>query len=249
MNLEVRNLTKSYNGTDLFRNFSISFPEGTITCILGPSGCGKTTLLNIIGKITTPESVEMTGFQDKVFSYIFQEARLLPWKSVQGNIEFVMSSDLSAAERHEQASRFIKIVNLDGYANYYPAQLSGGMRQRVSIARAFACHSDIILMDEPLKGLDLVLKQSMIRWFTQIWKADKRTVIFVTHDVDEALLLGKEIVVLSRLPAQIVAHEKIEIPPENRSLDHEFFKNRKQVLVNALEAKQEGNILKEPSAP
>ncbi|MDD2381126.1 MAG: ABC transporter ATP-binding protein [Mariniphaga sp.] len=236
MGLEIKNLNKSYNGINLFRDFNLSFPEETITCILGPSGCGKTTLLNIIGKITVPDSCEFQGFDNKLFSYIFQEARLLPWKSVQGNIEFVMRSDLSASERHEQASRFIKIVNLEGFAGYYPSRLSGGMRQRVSIARAFACHSDIILMDEPLKGLDLALKQNMIRWFSEIWKADRRTVIFVTHDVDEALLFGKEIVVLSKLPAQIVAHEKIEIPAENRQLEDPFFKKLKQKLVKALDA-------------
>jgi NitT/TauT family transport system ATP-binding protein len=236
MGLEVKDLTKSYNGIDIYRDFNLSFPEGTITCILGPSGCGKTTLLNIIGGITTPERGKLIGFEGKSFSYIFQEARLLPWKSVQGNIEFVMSSELSVHERHEQASSFIRLVDLEGFAGYYPSQLSGGMRQRVSIARAFACPSDIILMDEPLKGLDLPLKQSMIRWFSQIWKADRRTVIFVTHDVDEALLLGKEIIVLSRPPVQVVTHEEIEELPESRSLENDMFKSLKHVLVNALEA-------------
>ena len=235
MDFEVRNLTKSYNGIDLYRDFNLSFPEGTITCILGPSGCGKTTLLNIIGRITAPDSGKLMGFDDKCFSYIFQEDRLLPWKTVLGNIEFVMSKNLYAAERHEQATRFIHLVNLEGFAGYYPSQLSGGMRQRVSIARAFACHSDIILMDEPLKGLDLMLKQNMLRWFSQIWKTDRRTVIFVTHDVDEALLLGKEIVVLSRPPVQIVTHQKIEKPSETRSLESELLKKMKQVLVNALD--------------
>ncbi|MDD4107454.1 MAG: ABC transporter ATP-binding protein [Prolixibacteraceae bacterium] len=235
MGLEIKDLNKSYGSINLYKDFSLVFPEGTITCILGPSGCGKTTLLNIIGKITVPDSGELIGFDERRFSYIFQEARLLPWKSVQGNIEFVMSSDLSAAERHEQASRFIQLVDLEGFAGYYPSRLSGGMRQRVSIARAFASTSDIILMDEPLKGLDLALKQNMIRWFSQIWKADKRTVIFVTHDVDEALLLGREIVVLSRPPVSIITHEKIAEPTEERSLEDTRFKELKQVLVNALE--------------
>ena len=234
MGLEIKDLNKSYGSINLYKDFSLVFPEGTITCILGPSGCGKTTLLNIIGKITVPDSGELIGFDERRFSYIFQEARLLPWKSVQGNIEFVMSSDLSAAERHEQASRFIQLVDLEGFAGYYPSRLSGGMRQRVSIARAFASTSDIILMDEPLKGLDLALKQNMIRWFSQIWKADKRTVIFVTHDVDEALLLGREIVVLSRPPVSIITHEKIAEPTEERSLEDTRFKELKQVLVNAL---------------
>jgi NitT/TauT family transport system ATP-binding protein len=234
MGLRIDNISKGYNGISLYRDFSIEFKEGTITCILGPSGCGKTTLLNIIGGIAAPDKGNFAGFEGKVFSYIFQEPRLLPWKTVRGNIEFVLSRNLPATERKNQADRLIRLVELDGFADYYPSQLSGGMRQRVSIARAFACPSDIILMDEPLKGLDLPLKQNMIRWFNEIWKNDRRTVIFVTHDVDEALLLGNEVVVLSQPPAQIVAHEIIGETPGNRDLEEFRFKNLKQILVSAL---------------
>jgi NitT/TauT family transport system ATP-binding protein len=108
------------------------------------------------------------------------------------------------------------------------------MRQRVSIARAFANPSEIILMDEPLSGLDIALKQNLIRWFSQIWKSDRRTVIFVTHDVDEALLLGNEIVVLSKAPAQIIVRENISEPFGNRDLEEPHLKKMKQVLQNAL---------------
>lgn len=234
MSLQINNLNKKFNGNSLFRDFNINFTQDIITCILGPSGCGKTTLLNIIGKIMAPDSGSFIGFDDKLFSYIFQEPRLLPWKTVKGNIEFVLSRDMPACERKKQTDRLIRLIELDGFADYYPSQLSGGMRQRVSIARTFACPSDIILMDEPLNGLDIALKQNMIRWFTQIWKADKRTVIFVTHDVDEALLLGNEIVVLSRAPARIVAYEKINEPAGNRCTEEPHFKKLKQILLNAL---------------
>ena len=234
MGLQVKNISKSYNGNFLYRDFNIEFSEGTITCILGPSGCGKTTLLNIIGKVIPPDSGNLIGFDDKQFSYIFQEPRLLPWKTVRGNIEFVLSRDLSADERKAQVELLIRLVELEGFANYYPSQLSGGMRQRVSIARAFACPSDIILMDEPLSGLDITLRQNMIRWFSQIWRSDRRTVIFVTHDVKEALLLGNQIVVLSQAPARIVAHETINEPAESRSMGEPHFKKLKQKLLNAL---------------
>lgn len=234
MSLEIEGLYKDFNEISLYRDFCINFPEGTITCILGPSGCGKTTLLNLIGNIIKPDRGTLIGFDKKIISYIFQDPRLLPWKTVKGNIEFTLSKDLPSEEREQLAKRFIRLVELEGFENYYPAKLSGGMRQRVSIARAFAYPSDIILMDEPLKGLDIKLKLNLIRTFAKIWKADKRTVIFVTHDVDESLLLGSEIFVLTKAPVTIAAHVKADVPIDNRSLDSEYMKRLKQILLNAL---------------
>lgn len=132
----------------------------------------------------------------------------------RGNIEFVIDRKILAGERRHQVNSLITLVGLDDFAGHYPSQLSGGMRQRVSIARAFACPSDIILMDEPLKGLDIALKQNMIRWFTKLWTTDRRTVIFVTHDVDEALMLGEEIFVMSRPPVNITTHLSFDSPLE-----------------------------------
>ncbi len=234
MALFIEHLNKKYNDILLYRDFSIGFTEGIITCILGPSGCGKTTLLNIIGRITLPDSGNLSGFEGKLMSYIFQDPRLLLWKTVRGNIEFVMDRGMTPDERKKESDRLLRLVELDTFADYYPSKLSGGMRQRVSIARAFASHSDIILMDEPLKGLDFALKQNMIRSFSRIWKTDRRTVIFVTHDVDEAIMLGAEIIVMSRPPVTILAHESIEELPENRRPESDQFKNLKQKLINAL---------------
>lgn len=234
MALLIEHLNKKYDDILLYRDFSISFTEGIITCILGPSGCGKTTLLNIIGGITLPDSGNLSGFEGKLMSYIFQDPRLLLWKTVRSNIEFVMDRGMTPNERKKESDRLVRLVELDTFADYYPSRLSGGMRQRVSIARAFASPSDIILMDEPLKGLDFALKQNMIRSFSRIWKTDRRTVIFVTHDVDEAIMMGAEIMVMSRPPVNIVAHESINKPPENRQPESDKFKNLKQILIKAL---------------
>ncbi|MCF8359498.1 MAG: ABC transporter ATP-binding protein [Prolixibacteraceae bacterium] len=234
MSLQVKGLKKEFDSITVFRDFNIAFPESSITCILGPSGCGKTTLLNILGKIIQPTDGELTGFDGKNFSYIFQEPRLLPWKTVEGNIEFVISREIPAKERKEITGQFIQLVELDAFADFYPHKLSGGMRQRVSIARAFAYPSDIILMDEPLKGLDVALKQNLIRAFSRIWQTDRRTVIFVTHDVDEALLLGNEIVVFSKAPVDIKLRQKVDLPLASRSLESDNLKKLKRALLREL---------------
>ena len=234
MSLEIKNLHKNFGNISLFRDFSISFHEGTITCILGPSGCGKTTLLNIMGGIIKADSGQLSGFNEKAISYIFQDPRLLPWLTVEENIEFVLKGDMPAEQRHKITGQLIRLMELEDFAGYYPSRLSGGMRQRVSIARAFAYPSDVILMDEPLKGLDIKLKLNLIRIFSRMWQADRRTVIFVTHDVDEALLLGSDIIVLSRPPAMIMLNERVDIPYETRSLDSGSLKDMEQRMMSAL---------------
>lgn len=206
MGLKLININKSYDGLSIFEDFNIEFQEGKISCILGPSGCGKTTLLNIIGGLIKVDSGIMEGFDGKSFSYIFQEPRLLPWKTVEDNIDFVLSRELSYSERKEKIEYLLKLVELEDYANYYPSQLSGGMSQRVSIARAFAVSSQIILMDEPLSGLDQSLKQNILKHFKEIWAKDRRTVLYVTHDIDEATLLGDEMFVFSKAPVKILSH-------------------------------------------
>ncbi|PLX17245.1 MAG: ABC transporter ATP-binding protein, partial [Marinilabiliales bacterium] len=189
----------------------------TINCILGPSGCGKTTLLNLISKATKADQGNFQGFEHKTISYIFQEPRLLPWKNVRANISFVLNHIKTTKEKQKIADKYIRLVELYGFENYYPSELSGGMKQRVAIARAFSYPSDLILMDEPLKALDLKLKLNLIRSFRNLWQTDKRTVIFVTHDIDEALLLGNNIYVFSKAPAKI--KERFSLGTAERSLN------------------------------
>lgn len=201
---KLNNIYKSYGSLKVFDDFSIQFNTNQINCILGPSGCGKTTLLNIIAGLIIPDSGRIEGINRDRISYVFQEPRLLPWKTIRENIEFALREKIPKETLHELIKKYIKLVELDGFEDYYPAQLSGGMKQRVSLARAFSFPSDIILMDEPFKGLDYKLKQSLQISFLDLWESDRRTVIYVTHDIDEAIELGQEIFIFSKQPVRIL---------------------------------------------
>lgn len=198
--LQLKNIYKTFGDSVIFSDFNIGFREGVTTCIFGPSGCGKTTLLNIIGGLLKPDAGSLQGFDNKRFGYIFQEPRLLPWKTVRQNIEFVADG--------KDSDEFLKLVDLQYAADKYPSQLSGGMSQRVSIARALAVKPDIILMDEPFSNLDRILKKNIIDSFRNILETERKTVIYVTHDIDEAIAMSDDIFVMSKAPVKIVFEEK-----------------------------------------
>jgi NitT/TauT family transport system ATP-binding protein len=225
MNLELKNIRKSFDGLEIFNDFSISFVKGTINCILGPSGCGKSTLLNIINGTVLPDSGINEGFSELRLSYVFQEPRLLPWKTVKENIAFVLKERMEGEELQKHLDEYISLVQLKKFSDYYPSALSGGMKQRVSLARAFSYDSDVILMDEPFKALDYKLKNNLTEQFVKLWEKDKRTVIFVTHDVDEALQIGHQIFLFSNHPVQIMKQFQI---PENQ-------KQKDQLRIELLE--------------
>jgi NitT/TauT family transport system ATP-binding protein len=234
MSIVINNIAKSYNDLTLYRDFSIRLEDSKISCILGPSGCGKTTLLNIIGGITQPDQGSVSVENDSIFSYIFQEPRLLPWKTVKDNIRFVLKNHF-IENKEEYIRKNLKMVGLEQFMNYYPHQLSGGMKQRVSIARAFIYPSNIILMDEPLKTLDPKLKWNLMKTFLKIWQKDQRTVVFVTHDVDEALILGEEIYIFGYPPVSIKEKLKNPLKPEQKQMDNHTFFNQKKKILDILE--------------
>ncbi len=204
MSLELQSITKSFGERTILSSFNLSILPGSITCLFGPSGCGKTTLLNIMGGILIPDSGKVTGFPEERISYIFQETRILPWKTVLGNVLFPLLDKMPKAEALEHAHFMIRMVGLEKEEKLYPGQLSGGMKQRVSIARAFAYPGTLILMDEAFQSLDNTLKYTILDSFLEIWKQDRRTVIFVTHDIDEALFLGEQIMLLGDNPLRIL---------------------------------------------
>jgi NitT/TauT family transport system ATP-binding protein len=204
MSLELISVNKSFGDRTILENFSLSVDPGSITCLFGPSGCGKTTLLNLMGGILPTDSGTLSGFDKEKKSYIFQETRILPWKTVLENIIFPLLDLMPRKQAIDHAREFLAMVGLDKEEDLYPRQLSGGMKQRVSIARAFAYPGSLILMDEAFQSLDNVLKYNILNSFKRIWELDRRTVVFVTHDIDEAVFLGQKIMILEGNPLKTV---------------------------------------------
>lgn len=188
--IELVNVSKKYANTPVYENFSLEIEEGKITCLLGASGCGKTTLLNMLAGLTPYEG--RIGNVPERISYIFQEERLLPNLTVKQNVALVLGKNADG----KKISEILEKVELSGKEDAYPAELSGGQAQRVSIARAFAYPSGLILMDEPFSSLDTALKIRLIDVFCRLWREEKRTAVFVTHDAEEAYMLAHRAVLL-----------------------------------------------------
>ncbi|NLY45898.1 MAG: ABC transporter ATP-binding protein [Tissierella sp.] len=203
MKYGVKNINKSYGDLKILEDINIEFDEYKTTCILGESGAGKTTLLNILAGITEKDSGEVVGFQDKDFSFVFQEDRLIKWKNVRDNIRFILSDKIDKEKIDNTIDEYLKLVKLEDYKHYYPRELSEGMRQRISILRAFIYPSNILIMDEPFKSLDINNKQNVIELFKKFSDIQNKTCILVTHDIDEALSLGDKIVIFSNKPTKV----------------------------------------------
>lgn len=194
----VKKLCKRYRTESgekiVFDNFSAEFKDGKVTAVMGSSGIGKTTLLNCIAKLTDYDG-EIAGVGSS--AYVFQEDRLIPDKTVYDNIDFVMRTE-DADERKKRIKNALSVTELLSEAFRYPSELSGGQRKRVSLARAFASGRDLMLLDEPLSSLDIGLKFRIFDVMKKVFKSDSKTVIMVTHDVDEALTLADEIVIIDK---------------------------------------------------
>lgn len=210
MNIAIRNLTKKFGDLIIFDAFNVTFEGEKIHCLFGPSGCGKTTLLNILAELESKSEGIIEGVNLEKCAYVFQEERLLPWRTVYENIAFVLKGKMTDVQMNVKVEEVLKLVQLESFKDHYPEALSGGMRQRVSLARAFAVGADLLLFDEPFKGLHMELKTVLMDYVIDYWLQYKPQLIFTTHDLDEAMHLASDIYYLDGPPLSIKKHQEIQ---------------------------------------
>lgn len=221
--IELQNVTKRFGGLTAVDNVSLQVQRGEFVAIVGPSGCGKSTVLRMVAGLESPEegTVQANGAQIKgpgpERTLIFQEHALYPWRTVAANVGFGLElAGVVKAERRERVAQILETVGLSGFAKYYPHQLSGGMRQRASIARALVTDPEILLLDEPYGALDAITRVQMQQELLRLWEATQKTVLLITHDIDEALALADRILVMSPRPGRIVETLALQ-SPRNRA--------------------------------
>ena len=208
--------------------------RGEFLCVLGPSGCGKSTLLHVMAGFLTPDSGRVTADGHLVQGpdprriLVFQERGVFPWLTVAGNVEFGLRR-LTRPERRQRAAHYIQMVGLGGFENSYPAELSGGMKQRLEVARALAVNPDMLLLDEPFSALDSITRLTMRKELLRIWQAEKKTIILVTHDIDEAVQLSDRVVLLTPRPATVQQMVPITMAHPRNTLSVEYVELRARI--------------------
>jgi NitT/TauT family transport system ATP-binding protein len=227
--LQLRHVSHSFGALEVLRDLSIEVFHGEFVAIVGPSGCGKTTLLNLLSGFNHPTSgsIERKGKSRMVH----QQDGLFPWQTVSENIALGLRHGKSKQERLQEVRELVRLIRLEGFENSYPHQLSGGMRQRVELARALAGSSDILLLDEPFSSLDYLTRLRMRQEVARILQERPRTVVLVTHDIEEAAQLADRVIVLGERPAQVRHELSLATPRPRNPTDSEVVEATRQILT------------------
>ncbi|MFQ3544092.1 ABC transporter ATP-binding protein [Halobacillus rhizosphaerae] len=234
--LSIEGLSKSFENAPVLQDVTFSVNEAEFVSILGPSGSGKSTLFHLIGGLYQPDSgsiyldsKNVTGKRGKI-SYMPQSPSLFPWRTILENV--LVGGEIVGQENEQEASEMIAAAGLEGYAQAYPHQLSGGMKQRASFIRSLLSPQSLICLDEPFSALDEFTRLEMQKWLLSIWEEHKRSILFVTHNIEEALFLSDRIIVLSNRPAKVkrTFHVPFDRPrKENITLTNEFLEWKKEI--------------------
>ncbi len=243
MSIEVKDIykkfeTKKSENLSVLENINLTIDDGELVCLLGPSGCGKTTLLRLIAGLDKPTSGEIIANGDLVKkpsgdrAVIFQQYSLFPWLTVLQNVTFglEMTKVASKEENIKAAERYLTSVGLIDFKDSYPHELSGGMKQRVAIIRSLLNHSPILLMDEPFSALDMQNRHSLQEQLIGVWKRFENTIVFVTHDVDEAVYLADKIVILDKNPGRIANIVEVDLERPRKRESHEFLALQESIV-------------------
>ena len=245
MPIEVKNINKSFiskknDQLSVLKDINLNIDDGELVCLLGPSGCGKTTLLRLIAGLDQPTSGEIIANGEKVVepsgdrAVIFQQYSLFPWLTVLQNVTFglEMTKKGSKEENIETAERYLTRVGLIDFKDSYPHELSGGMKQRVAIIRSLLNHSPILLMDEPFSALDMQNRHKLQEQLIGVWKRFENTIVFVTHDVDEAVYLADKIVIMDKNPGRINKIIEVDIERPRKRDSKEFIALQESIVEN-----------------
>ncbi|MFW5981927.1 MAG: ABC transporter ATP-binding protein [Halanaerobiaceae bacterium] len=236
--LRVNNISKSFKKDGykniVLKDISFSLHRGEILALVGPSGCGKSTLLNIAAGLLKADSGELDFKTNSRIAYIFQEARLLPWMNIEDNISFVQKNFLGEVAAIKLRNKLLEELDLLSDKDLYPAQLSGGMKQRVEIIRALSIKPDFLLMDEAFKSVDLALKYQLRNLILRHHSENNFAQLIVTHDPEEAVLLADKILILSASPAVVKKVLEIDLPRDDRSLQNKIIYNKLQEILDLI---------------
>ncbi len=225
----------TFGNVRVLENIDLSVNQGEFVCLLGPSGCGKSTLLNIVGGFIAPAGGEVTIDGERVTGpdprriFVFQERGVFPWLTVEQNIGFGLFRQ-PEKERRERIAHYVQLVGLQGFEKSYPRELSGGMKQRLEVARALAVDPDVLYLDEPFGALDSITRLQMRRELLRIWQAEKKTILFVTHDIEESVQLADRVVVLSARPGRVRRVVDIDIPHPRDLSDPRYLQLRDEIF-------------------